>query len=325
VPGQAPQRFVDWLRGHTFVDRRGKLPAGLRLQYHSRSVAHSKKLCELILEDLVDTCLPIRQHAAAGRVVYGIDYTYTWPNGKSKKLDLAIGTPTGPVSVPFGTGMARIIGKNAIARLLIACEAKTTATEHHKSQPRIYSELNDAHTIVHQGDRWAIAAGIEMVNIATTFISPLRQRPDRPVVVTTHTQPAAAANIVEHLRKLPRRDRVDTVGLDALCTFVVELDNQGRVAPWTAPPAPQPGDLDHYDTFLHDICQAYERWFSDVDHLPEPGGLSIEEALRALGAQYPGLLSKAGELVANESRPGAAELQAILQDLDTAKPPLPEE
>ena len=102
-------------------------------------------------------------------------------------------------------------------------------TEHGKSQPRIFSELNDSHTIVHQGAPETIAAGITMVNIASTFISATRQFRDRPVEYSTHDQPRVTARVVQHLRGLPQRGTPDGVGLEAYCIFVVEADNQGTV------------------------------------------------------------------------------------------------
>jgi transcriptional regulator with PAS, ATPase and Fis domain len=60
----------------------------------SRSDAHSIALCKLVLRDLVEACQPLRDHALADKVVYGINAKHTFPNGKKKTLDLAIGTPT---------------------------------------------------------------------------------------------------------------------------------------------------------------------------------------------------------------------------------------
>ncbi len=218
-------------------------------------------------------------------------------------------------------GMRRVHRKHEMGRLLIACEAKTTATEHQKSQPRIYSELNDAHTIVHEGDRWAIAAGIELLNIADTFVSPLRQRPGQPIEITRHNQPAAAANMVAHLRGLPRRLTLDANGLEAMSTIVVDMNNQGSVELWTTSPAPQPGDPDYYDSFLTDLCEAYVERFWDLDNLPEQQGLTVEDSLRTLGRRYPGLLTRAGEAMRESDESGADELLSVLQSLDTQRPP----
>ena len=312
----APERLVEWLAQYEFRDAKGLLPPGLKLQYHSRSDEYSKQLGEFIVEDLLDTCTVLREQAARGEVAYGINYRYRWPSGKVKTLDLAFGLLSPPISPAGGTRIQRASGRGsalAFTRLLIAIEEKANMTEHTKSQPRIYSELNDAHTIVHQGSRDTVAGGITMVNIAATFVSPLRQRPDRPVNITLHRQPGVVGNMVEHLRRLPLRGGIDDVGLEAYCTFVVDLDNQGHVALHTAPPAPQPSDADHYDTFLGRLCQIYTERFADLSKLAPPGGLSIEDALIQLAKEHPGMLSRVADLAIASGIQGATELQALFQ------------
>src|SRR5207249_1951436 len=90
---RAPQRLAEWLSQAEFVDRRGRLPPGTRLQYHSRSDEHSKQLGEFIIDDLLDECPVLRKQAARGDVAYGINVRHRWPNGKVKTLDLVIGVP----------------------------------------------------------------------------------------------------------------------------------------------------------------------------------------------------------------------------------------
>jgi hypothetical protein len=141
---------------------------------------------------------------------------------------------------------------------LISCESKAAMTEHVKAKPRIFDELSSSHEIVHQGDPKAIAAGITVVNIAKTFVSPTRQRGDS-LIVTNHRQPDVTRQMVEHLRGLPIRTNRPGVGFDAYATVVIECDNQKMATLWTDPPAPQPGDRDHYDTFLAALSRACEK------------------------------------------------------------------
>ena len=315
---RAPQRLVEWLARASFIDRHGRLPPGTTLQYHSRSDEHSKQLGQLIVEDLLDACPTLREQASRGAVAYRINLRHRWPNGKVKTLDLAIGIASHPLPPIDGRSRRLPSGRSgeSLSRLLIACEEKAVMTEHGKSQPRIYSELNDAHTIVHQGDPATIAAGITMLNIAESFVSPLRQRPDLPLVITPHHQPEVAARMVEHLRHLPRRQAPDGVGLDAYCTFVVNLDNQGHVSLHEAPPAPQRGDADHYETFLHSLAGAYTARFADLADVEAPPP-SVEESLRALARQYPGLLTRAGDLIAADAHLGADLLRRLLTSLES--------
>lgn len=238
----APERFVDWLKTY-----RSRDTLGFIYQYHPRSDAHSKKLAELIWEDLIASCPKIREDARVGRLTYRINFKYQWPrSGKTKTIDCAVGPPS-----PTG-----------LSEVLISCEVKAAMTEHKKAQPRIFDELQSSYRIVNYGNPKAVAAGITFVNIAKAFVSPLRQIFGQAVEITKHNQPAVTASMVAHLRGLPLRNSTEETGFDAYCTFVVDCDNQGAATLWTAVPAPQTGDLDHYETFLQRICQEYMRRFS---------------------------------------------------------------
>jgi hypothetical protein len=254
----APQRFAAWLDKHQHVDRR----FGHVYRYHSRSDAHSIALCEEIIVDLLKSCQPLREQAALGLVVYGINYEYRFSSGKRKTLDLAIGTAVDPL--PPAGGAA--IRQAAIHDLLISCEAKTVMTEHGKSKPRVYDELSSSHEIVHQGRPEAIATGVTVVNIAKCFVSPLRQKEGNALHVSEHKQPSAAAGMVKHLHALPVRDAVGTVGFDAYASIVIDCENLPKrpVSLCTAPPAPQPGDHDHYDTFVERVSRFYAERFSKL-------------------------------------------------------------
>ncbi len=178
------------------------------------------------MEDLLAACPVLRQQAERGEIAYGVNVLYLWPRSQKRKtIDLAIGQAPRMERAEPHSGMG-IVRQKEIAEVLVSCEAKTVMTEHNKSQPRLYDELNSSHRIVHEGRRDAIAAGITVVNIATTFVSPLRnQRPDVPLHVTVHKQRQAAENMVKHLRGLPIRDSIDEEGFDAYCTVLMDCDN----------------------------------------------------------------------------------------------------
>ena len=208
----APQRFANWLSAHEHRDPR----YGWIYQYHSRSDAHSIALCTLVLDDLLLACPVLADQALADQVVYGINARHVFPNGKKKTLDLAIGTTK---AIKQATRFANTIYTGEIDRVLISCEAKTVMTEHGKSQPRVFDELGSSHEIVHQGDREAIAVGVTVVNIATTFVSPLRQNGGE-LHVSKHKQPHATERMVNHLRGLRVRDSVDVTGFDAIALLL---------------------------------------------------------------------------------------------------------
>ena len=234
----APRTFADWLDGHRHQDANGFM-----YQYHSRSDAHSKELARLIWLDLLTQCPTMRLDHDAGIVRMEVNYRHTWSGTlKSKTIDMAIGTA--------GTG-------GGLREVRISCELKAVMTEHQKSQPRVFDELSSSYQIVHRADPEAIAAGVTVVNIAETFVSPLRQRPGGPLVVTRHRQPEVTRRMVQHLRGLRLRGAAGEDGFDAYCTLVVDCDNQARARLWTAPPAPQPGQSDHYASFVAQLCALY--------------------------------------------------------------------
>ena len=275
----APDDIAAWMATNTYKDK--ILPHVYR--YHPRGDEHSVILCELVMRDLLESCATLREHARRGEAAYGINVRHRWATtGKAKALDLAVGTPSEPALVVESLGQIRKVqnrkvqnrtkGKrgivlevqNALARLLIACEAKAVMTEHKKSQPRVFDELSSSHEIVHQGDQETIAAGIVMVNIASSFVSPLRQRDAERLHVSAHKQPSVAASMIQHLRGLRIREDVGQVGFDAFCTFVVDCDNQTGCTLFTDSPAPQRGDVDHYDTFIERITRFYGERFGNL-------------------------------------------------------------
>src|SRR5437588_4688389 len=246
-----PRRFVGWMTAHEHKDKL----LGHVYRYHSRSDAHSKALCKFIMDDLLAECPVLRAQIGRHMVVWETNVRFTFPEtGKKKALDLAIGPPAGgPVGVPVAS----------LADIFVACEAKTVMTEHGKSQPRIFDELSSSHEIVHQGNPKAIAAGVTVVNIADTFVSPLRQKSgQKTLYVSKHKQPEVAQKMVTHLRGLLIRENVDRVGFDAYATVVIRCDNRGPATLWTATPAPQPGDKDHYENFIRRIARFYAERFS---------------------------------------------------------------
>lgn len=177
-----------------------------------------------------------------------------------KNLDFAIGVPNEEITQGSFRKGELIACVKSLSSIEISCEAKSTMTEHSKSQPRMYDELSSSHEIIHQGAPSAIATGIAVVNIARTFVSPLRQTSHTPHV-TKHKQPEAAAGMIKHLRGLKIRDGLGEVGFDAFCTIVLDCDNVSCANLMTDPPAPQIGDPDRYETYVTRIVRFYEARF----------------------------------------------------------------
>lgn len=250
----APESFAVWMAAHEHKDK----TFDRIYRYHPRSDAHSIPLCGFIKDDLMRLSPVIRAQASSGEIAYGINLKHTWPNGKKKTLDLAIGRPSDLSAPEIGINRVR-----SLTDVFFACEAKAVMTEHSKSQPRVYDELSSSHQIVHQGRADAIAAGITVINIAPTFISPLRQK-QANLYTSLHRQPRVAQKMIDHLRRLPVRDQPSQVGFDAYCSIVIDCDNQARAVLCTDPPAPQPGDNDHYLTFIDRIICIYADRFATL-------------------------------------------------------------
>jgi hypothetical protein len=257
-PLSALSQFVDWLA----TNQQPSKTDGRLYNYHPRSNSHSLWLCRYIMKDLLTRSEIIRTKAHQGRITVGFDVEHTFPTGKRKKLDLAIGIPTeAKLALAPAEGIAEV---KEFARVLVACEAKNCMTEHKKSQPRLFDELSSSYHIVNHGDPHCIAAGIAIINIAATFVSPLRQHHDLPIHITKHDQPRVTTSMVSHLRGLKLRDKTDQVGFDAFSQAIVDCNNQNGASLHEGVPAPQHGDADHFDTFLQRIDLAFQERFASI-------------------------------------------------------------
>jgi hypothetical protein len=140
-------------------------------------------------------------------------------------------------------------------------------TAHQRALPRLYDELNSSHLTVHGASEQAIAVGFAMVNIAGDYLSPdlnKRNRASNPEW-SRHAQPRDADLAVGKIKQLPRRSKVGDVGYDALSIVVVDMPNDGSpVRLIAAPPAPQPGEIYHYETMLARLSTIYATRFRDL-------------------------------------------------------------
>jgi hypothetical protein len=113
---------------------------------------------------------------------------------------------------------------------------------------------------VHRYDQNTIVAAITVINIAESFRSPLRDE------VTRHKYPSElVAAAIALLRTLPLRSHPSNgPGLEAQAVIVIDYDNSARKLVsriHTGPPAPQPGDPLHWESFVRRLCDLYvQRW-----------------------------------------------------------------
>jgi hypothetical protein len=264
---------------------------GNRWQYHSRSDHHSKVACWGVLFDLLRHCPLLRQHAADRLVGYGLNHEMRdFRTGRKKNLDLVVCRPRserwGGAPAPTFADQAQEIGvvldpqateelaalpaldELPVGAVHIALEAKACMTEFIKAKSRLYDELNSSHAAIHGNSPHTIAAGLAMVNVAADFISPGRNDFDlstKPAIVTRHDQPRHAAEVIKKLREIPRRSRDGEEGYDAFGIIVVECRNDGSpVRLVNDPPAPQPGETDHYEMTVHRLAQLYEQKYRAI-------------------------------------------------------------
>lgn len=261
-------------------DRDGRL-----WQYHSRSDLHSKIACWGVLFDLLKQSALLRSHAAAGRVVFGVNFEMRdFVTGRRKKLDLVVARAAGELGAPKTLGslaedwgavlddaqQQRLIGlpdlsEGVVGAVLVALEAKAAMTAHTKARPRLYDELNSSHLTVHGASRQALAVGFVMVNFSDTFVSPGRQDGSAAGVISRHSQPHDAEGIIEKVREIPRRVGPTGNGYDGLAIVAIDCANDGSpVQLVIAPPAPQPGDIYHYETMVTRVANEYDTTFSGI-------------------------------------------------------------
>ncbi|MDA8071088.1 MAG: hypothetical protein M0Z82_05660 [Actinomycetota bacterium] len=263
-------------------------PSEQMLQYHSRSDHHSKLCCWAIAFDLLKTSSLLRRHVTDAKVCIGVNHTMVdFKTSRKKDLDLVIAKPAADHKVAKHTVTLAEIGESIgvvltpeeqatfaalppierqpVGSVLVALEAKACATEHKKSESRMFDELNSSQATIHGAADQAVAVGLAVVNIADTFVSPGRQSAGQPIVVNQHHQPAATESLVAKLRELPRRSAVGESGFDALGIVVIAMANDGTpVTLHTGPPAPQPGEQDTYAAMVMRAASLYDYRFSTL-------------------------------------------------------------
>jgi hypothetical protein len=265
---------------------------GNEWQYHSRSDHHSKVACWGMLFDLLVHCPLLRDHAQRQLVGFGLNHELrNFRSGSKKNLDLVVCRPRSEPDASAarrrtfeqrGGEIGAVLSDDAkgalrslptfrefpVGAVHIAVEAKACMTAFGKARPRLFDELNSSHQVVHGNSDHTIAAGHAVVNCADEFISPgLNNFPlrERDPVVSKHRQPRDAASVIEKLTEIPRRAREGEEGFDALAITVIRCRNDGsRVELVDRAPAPQPGEIHHYEWTIHRLAQLYEQKYRGI-------------------------------------------------------------
>lgn len=267
-------------------------------QYHSQSDRHSKVACWGLTLDLLMNCPLLRTHIADGKVGLGINHELRdFRNNKKKKLDMVLcriaASPAktslkrGPrgahdfaaLSTAYGldlepsdrAALAKlpILPIAGVATVLVATEAKAAMTAFLKARPRLKDELTSSHQTVHGDNESAIAAGLVLVNGASSFVSSSLNKHDlsrTPAIVSKHRQPEDAEKIVTGLRDIQRRSSPKDAGFDALGVIVIDCRNDGSSVTCVTGnrPAPTLEDDFDYGRFVHRVAHLYATRFSGL-------------------------------------------------------------
>lgn len=244
-----------------------------RVGYHPRSSKHSDFLSEIIISDLIENCLSMKELARRGELVVKLRH-HQQVGHADWVIDIAFGTCAG---VPVPPSMGRSITFTAPAIIQMAIELKSIITEHGKARRNRLRDFNAFHAYAHQYNPRTVAGAFLLVNSSEYFYSPLRSPDD----ITRHGNSQAkvrqlAKDTIDlfrsiHLRNSPN----DPPGLEAIGVLVIEHDNfvlnpnpekyaslhhPTKVAP--IPPSLPVGDPMHYQTMIQRLCDQYTRRFA---------------------------------------------------------------
>ncbi len=222
----APLLYVRWINEN--------------LGFNPRGQSHSNALCEYIDADLRRSLPPLAQDIAAHRIDFGLNLDVP-PGGGPRSRNIDMGyrgtTPSGDV--------------------VMAVENKSIMTAHGRARKNRLGDLTAYCMHLHEFHKEAVAGFTIVINAAPEY-----KNPDEFSEVAKHKailKPKELEGTVDLFRRVPlRRTPADPGDLpEALAIIVVEYDGRNRARLTTNPPAPQPGDTNHYETFLQMMSERY--------------------------------------------------------------------
>lgn len=226
--------------------------------YHPRSSAHGSASCQFLLDDLLRKSEPFREAAMNGEIVYKEDHTVGEGNLRWN-VDLVIGPPVGEPQAQNVEEPA--ISESQPSEIWLAIDAKSVMTEHQKARRNRQRDINGFADVMHHHYPGAVTGGLLLINAAETFHSPLRDEDD----ITVHDNvERLVKETVDLFRSIERSDGDINPNVDAVGCVVVEHTNMDDESPTqlvTDPPAPQEGDLVHYEMFVDIIAETFEERF----------------------------------------------------------------
>lgn len=248
--------------------------------YHPRSPAHGSASCMYFLDDFLHESDAFAEAARNGEIVYQEDYTVG--QGPSRwNTDLVVGPPADDVEFQTELADERAIQEGEPAEVWLAIDAKSVMTEHGKARRNRQRDINSFADIMHRHHPGAVTGGILLINMAERFKSPLRDEDD----VTEHDRiERLVEETVDIFRDIDRADGEISPNVDGVGCIVVDhtnMDDGHETLLVTEPPAPQPGEIVHYEDFLHIMIDTLEGRFLKG----EPPDLDQRFAAERLGEE----------------------------------------
>lgn len=253
---------------------------GRSWQYHSRSDRHSKIACWAVLFDLLRGCPLLRQHAATGKVRFGINHEMRdFRLNRKKNLDLVlcVGAPAmgAPDFAVYGREIGMVLSATEerelaalpglavgeVSTVLVALEAKACMTAHVKARPRLYDELASSFQTIHGDTANALAAAFVMINTADEFLSPGKNTGRGKPTVNEHRQPEDALAVLAKVMELPRRSDDRGAGFDAIGVSMVSCRNDGTPVEVDAEMGRKVDQVVRYDTLIQRLAHLYAARF----------------------------------------------------------------
>ena len=249
-------------------------------RYHPRSPKHGSASCLYFLDDLLFESEAFTEAARNGELVYQEDYTVG--QGPSRwNTDLVVGPPADATEVRTELDSDRPIQEAEPAEVWLAVDAKSVMTEHGKARRNRQRDINSFADIMHRHHPGAVTGGLLLINVAERFKSPLRDEDD----VTEHDRiEQLVEETVDIFRDIDRADGEISPNVDGVGCIVVDhtnMDDGQETRLVTEPPAPQSGEIVHYEDFLHIMIDTLEGRFLEGD----PPDLEQRFAAERLGEE----------------------------------------
>lgn len=248
------ERIAEWLRHPREWDY------GKDVAYHPRSDKHGAASCQYLLDDLLYLSDDLREAAGRSEIVFKEDHT-VGAGVMRWNVDLVLGPPEGGCQSKLNADESITSGEPE--EVWLAVDAKSVMSEHGKARRNRQRDINSFADVMHHHHERAVTGGVLLLNIAERFDSPTRDEDD---ITEHHNVERLVEETIDMFRGIERAEGEISPNVDAVACVVVRhtnMDDGQDTELVTEPPAPQPGDITHYRTFLDILIKTFEdRFFS---------------------------------------------------------------